>query len=190
MDTLVLDIETKNTFAEVGGKGKEFLDKLNMSVVCIYSYNKNEYFCFDEHQLDELKAFLSTPALLVGFSSNKFDLPILNRILNMDLKSYPRLDLSDEIELRTGRLIGLNALAQANLGKGKTHENVAAPVLYREGKIDELKEYCKNDVMITKEIYDKAKKNGFLLIPDKQKELLTKVEIQFSPDAQFYFLDK
>ncbi len=188
MDTLVLDIETKNTFADVGGKTRAHLDMLQMSVCCIYSYNKNKYVCFDETQLAELKSFLTPPALLVGFSSNKFDLPILSRTLNLDLTNHPKLDLSNEIEQQVGRMVGLDNLAKANLGTGKTHQNLAAPVLYAAGKMDELKEYCQNDVKITKEIYDKAKKFGFLLVPDRNKELPTKVAIEFPVDTQTYLL--
>lgn len=165
MKYIVFDIETKNTFADVGGK--EHLDKLEVSVVCVYSYNKDQYFCFDDTQLTELASFLSKPALLIGFSSNKFDVPILARVLNLPLFEYPRIDISDEIELRTGRLIGLNDLAQINFGTKKTSTGLLAPKLYAEGKFDELKEYCQQDVKLTKDLFDKIKKEKHLKIPER-----------------------
>ncbi len=197
MDTLVLDIETKNTFAEVGGKGREFLAQLEPSVVCVYSYKTDNYTTYDEQQFGELKKRLSEPAVLIGFSSNKFDLPILAKLFKMDFTAYPRIDLSDEVELQTGRLVSLDALAKANLGYGKTHESLAAPVLYRAGKIAELKEYCENDVRLTKELFDLAKKQGFLLVPArnatysvageplKLEELPTKIKIHLDPQTLF-----
>lgn len=185
MDTLILDIETKQTFAELGGKGREFLDKMEMSVICIYSYTKNTYTCFDEMQLDELKALLSNRALLVGFSSNKFDLPILERTLGLDLMSYPRFDISDEIERQTGRLIGLSKLAEANLKINKSGNAVGAPDLYRAGKMEELKKYCEQDVKVTKEIYDLIKKNGELLIPERDSDVPSLVSIRIDPQLFF-----
>lgn len=185
MDTLVLDIETKQTFAELGGKGREFLSKMEMSVACIYSYNKNAYYCFDETQLDELRTLLSDRALLVGFSSNKFDLPILERTLELDLMSYPRFDISDEIESRTGRLIGLSKLAAVNLKINKNGNAVGAPDLYRAGKIQELKDYCQQDVKVTKEIYDLIKKNGELLIPERDSDVPSLISIQIDPQLFF-----
>lgn len=185
MDTLVLDIETKQTFAELGGKGREFLGKMEMSVACIYSYNKNAYYCFDETQLDELRTLLSDRALLVGFSSNKFDLPILERTLGLDLMSYPRFDISDEIESRTGRLIGLSKLAAVNLKINKNGNAVGAPDLYRAGKIQELKDYCQQDVKVTKEIYDLIKKNGELLIPERDSDVPSLISIQIDPQLFF-----
>ena len=43
-DKLVIDIETKNTFADVGGQ--DHLLDLEMSFLGVYSYNQNEYFGF------------------------------------------------------------------------------------------------------------------------------------------------
>lgn len=185
MDTLILDIETKQTFAELGGKGREFLSKMEMSVACVYSYAKNTYACFDETKLAELKALLSNRALLVGFSSNKFDLPILNRTLNLDLMSYPRFDISDEIEQQAGRLIGLSKLAAVNLKINKSGNAVSAPDLYRAGKMEELKKYCEQDVKVTKEIYDLIKKNGELLIPERDSDTPTVLRLRI--DQQLFF---
>lgn len=181
MDTIILDIETKNTFGDVGGK--EHLTKLSISVACFYSLNKTRHFCFDENQFEEMKEFLSQRAILVGFSSNKFDIPILQHTLDMDLMSYPRLDISDEIEIRTGRMIGLNDLANYNLGTQKTGTGLNAPVLYAQGKFDELKEYCKQDVEITTKLFEKIKKEGQLIIPPRKTDAIgeaTLLEIDIS----------
>ncbi len=198
MDTLVLDIETKQTFGDLGGR--EFFNKMEMSVCGVYSYKKNKYYCYGEDEFDKLKAILSEKALLVGFSANKFDFPILKRTLDIDLFRYPRVDISDEIERETGRLISLNALAGANFGTQKLAQGIIAPILYRAGKIKELKEYCTNDVKITKELYDKIKKDGWLLVPastressstrggpDRERDLPTQVAIALAPDITTLF---
>ena len=46
--------------------------------------------------------------------------------------------------------MSLDRLAGANLGVEKTHHSSEAGAFYREGKIDELKEYCVNDVKLTR----------------------------------------
>jgi len=38
--------------------------------------------------------------------------------------------------------------------------------MFRQGRIEELKKYCSNDVKITKEVYDYAQKYGKLLYKD------------------------
>ena len=46
MDKVVFDIETKNWFDEVGGR--EHLDRLDVSVVGVYSYADDAYRAYDE----------------------------------------------------------------------------------------------------------------------------------------------
>ena len=75
MDKLVIDIETKNTFADVGGQ--EHIKKLDASFVGVYSYNKDAYFSFFENQFGELNELLKKAGLIIGFSINRFDIPIL-----------------------------------------------------------------------------------------------------------------
>ena len=181
LDTIVFDIETKNTFGDVGGK-KNLLH-LEPSVACFYSLLKNKYFCFTDKELDEMKEFLSERVILVGFSSNKFDVPILQHTLNLDLMAYPRLDISDEIETRTGRMVGLGDLAHVNLGTEKSGTGLNAPVLYAAGKMEELKEYCRKDVEITKDLFLKIKREGQLIIPPRKTDAIgesTLLEIDIS----------
>src|SRR3990172_9156757 len=96
-DTLVIDIETKNSFADVGGQAN--LMKLEVSFVGVYSYNQGKYLCFYENQLGELSKLLQNAGLIVGFSINRFDIPILTKHCNFNLLAVSRLDLLDEIEL-------------------------------------------------------------------------------------------
>lgn len=165
MDKLVIDIETKDTFADVGGHHN--LKRLNVSMVGVYSYRRDAFLAFNEHELSGLKPLLQNAGLVVGFSINRFDLPVLEKYFDFNLMRLSRLDLLDEIELALGHRISLDALARANLGIGKTHHSLEAIDLYRAGNIEELKNYCLNDVKITKELYDLAWKQGYLSVPHK-----------------------
>jgi len=173
-DKIVLDIETKNTFADVG---KDNFDALEISLVGAYSYNQNKYFCFNENQLDEFAQLCQSANLLIGFSINRFDLPVLKKYLTFDLFNMANFDILDKIETITGQRVGLNALAKTNLGIGKTGHSLAAPHLYHKGQIEELKNYCLNDVKITKELYELALKQGYLLVPQKNSHESLRVEL-------------
>lgn len=163
-DTIVIDIETKNTFADVG---RDNFGELQISVVGTYSYNKNEFIAFEEHEMKQLGDLLKESELIVGFSITRFDLPVMAKHFDFDLFTIPRIDLLDEIELLTGKRISLDLLAKQNLGYGKTGHGLEAPNLYEQGKIDELKKYCLNDVKVTKELYDLARSQGHLLVPQR-----------------------
>ena len=166
MDKLIIDIETSNTFADVGGHRN--IEQLKVSLIGAYSYNKNEYLTFDETQIADFSDYLKRCGVVIGFAINRFDIPVLNKHYPFDLFALSRLDLLDEIELSIGRRISLNILAQANLGLGKTHESgLEAIRLYKEGNMEELKSYCLNDVKLTKDLYELAKRQGYLVIPDR-----------------------
>ncbi|MEK7482009.1 MAG: ribonuclease H-like domain-containing protein, partial [Patescibacteria group bacterium] len=161
-DTLVIDIETKNTFAEVG---RDNFDALEISLVGLYSYKQDRFFHFWENEMEKLGEILMSAEQIIGFSISRFDLPVLKKHFNFDLFSIPRFDILDEIEFLLGRRVGLDILAKANLGFGKNGHSLEAAGLYRDGKIEELKNYCLNDVKITKELYELIQKQGYLLIP-------------------------
>ena len=50
-DKLVIDIETKNTFADVGGQ--RFLTDLDVSLTGVYSYNRDEYSSFKDDEMEK-----------------------------------------------------------------------------------------------------------------------------------------
>lgn len=181
MDKLVIDIETKNSFADVGGHHN--LNKLEVSFAGVYSYNQDKYFSFFEKDLDKLASLLQKAGLLIGFSINRFDLPVLEKHCKFNLFAIPRLDLLDEIELALGHRISLDNLAKTNLGVGKTHSTgLEAIRLYNEGKLEELASYCLNDVKITKDLYDLAKKQGHLMVPQRDTEELAKAKFNWKEE--------
>ncbi|MDD5070596.1 MAG: DEAD/DEAH box helicase, partial [Candidatus Omnitrophica bacterium] len=62
-----------------------------------------------------------------------------------------------------GRRIKLDEIASATLGKSKSADGLQSIIWWRQGKIDDVVAYCKQDVVVTKDVYDFAMKNGYLL---------------------------
>ncbi len=159
MKKIVLDLETKNTFVDVGSKDPA---KLDLSVVSIYDYSDNKYYSYLENELENLWQKLNQIDLLIGFNLDKFDVPILNKYYHGDLTKINTLDLYKKIKQAVGKSLPLDLIASGTLGQGKIGHGLEAVKWWQEGKIDKIKKYCEDDVKITKEIYDYAKKNGFL----------------------------
>jgi DEAD/DEAH box helicase domain-containing protein len=176
-DKLVFDIETKNAFDDVGGQHN--VRKLDASVVGVYSYAKDAYLIFDENEFDALGELMKSAHLLIGFYSKKFDVPVMEKYFNFNLAAIPHFDILEEIEKHLGRRIGLGVLAEANVGMGKTGRGLEAIELYRRGEMQKLKDYCLQDVRITKEIYELIKNQGFLWIPDRFSSKMTKLAIPY-----------
>jgi DEAD/DEAH box helicase domain-containing protein len=163
LDKLVLDIETSDTIDEVGGK--QNLHRLHISMIGVYSYNRADFFAFEEKEFPLFEKLLKESGALIGFSLNYFDIPVLKGRFPHNFSRLKVIDILEEVERQRGHKIGLGQLAQANIGAGKTGSGLEAIELYREGKIEELKNYCLNDVKITKDLYELAKNQGHLIIP-------------------------
>ncbi|MBM3256952.1 MAG: hypothetical protein FJY98_01320 [Candidatus Liptonbacteria bacterium] len=181
MDTLVFDIETQNFFTDPG-VGWDNFEALKISVVGVYSYDTNKYFCFEEKEMRAVAELFQGANRIVGFSINRYDVPVMQAYFNRfkegikpDLWQKERVDLLAEIEMATGSRISLSKVCEANLGSGKDRKGAEAPQLYREGKIAELKEYCLKDVRLTKEIYDLYRKQGFLMVPERGTGKMQKI---------------
>ena len=174
-DIIVIDIETKNTFEDVGGRMN--LEKLDASLACIYSYNHDTYAPFRENEWHKLAPILQNARLIIGFSISRFDLPVMKKYFPFNLMALSRYDILDEIELVYGNRISLDILAKTNLGTQKTGHGLDAITYYRSGDWRSLIEYCTQDVKITKDLYDLIKKQGFLNIPKRYTGELVKVPL-------------
>ena len=62
-DILVIDIETKNTFLEVG---HDNFDALEVSLVGLYSYKQGRFFHFLEQEMEELGKVLMSAEQIIG----------------------------------------------------------------------------------------------------------------------------
>jgi len=191
MDTLVFDIETSNFFTDPG-VGWDNFAALRISVVGVYSYLKDKYFCYEEAEMDKLAELFASANRLVGFSSNRYDIPVLNLYFqklkgeNLDLWAKERVDLLEEIEMATGKRISLSRLAEANCGVKKDRHGSEAITLFKNGQIEELKKYCLKDVELTKQLYDMFKKDRSLMVPDRETGELLKVDFQTVESAQLF----
>ncbi len=176
-DKIVIDIETSNTFADVG---RNNFNELNVSVVVIYSYNEDRYISYNEDEIDKLGDKLKETDLIIGFAINRFDLPVLSKHYDFNLFDIPSIDILDDIEIASGKRVSLDILARENLGEGKTGKGADAPKLYEEGRLEELRKYCENDVKITKKVYELAKNQGHLMIPKRFSDSPIKVQLDWS----------
>ncbi|OGY91285.1 MAG: hypothetical protein A3B31_00830 [Candidatus Komeilibacteria bacterium RIFCSPLOWO2_01_FULL_53_11] len=158
-DKLVLDLETKKTFDDVGGHHNSH--KLGVSLVGVYSYARDEYRGFRENEMDELKSWLIDADLIVGFNSKNFDFTVLQPYYKgFDLSKLPHLDIMEDVVYALGHRLKLETLAQATLGRGKSGDGLDAIRYFQEGNWEMLEKYCLDDVRITKEIYDYGVSHG------------------------------
>ncbi len=155
---IVLDIETQNLFADVGGK--ENLTKLLLSVAGVFSYADNAFLTFTESEMPAFENLLRKTDLIIGFNIDHFDLPVLQKYLSVDLGKIPTFDIMNEVVSRMGHRVSLDDLVSNTLGKRKSANGLMAVQYWRESRMDELKKYCLDDVRLTRDLYEHGLKNG------------------------------
>ncbi len=161
---IVLDIETQNTFQDIGGYDHT---KLVISVVGVYFYETNECRCYEEHELKDLWPRLEHCDRIIGYNTISFDMPILNNYYAGDLLKLPQLDLLAEINKALGFRLKLDDVAAASIGHRKSGHGLQAVEWWRQGEKEKVKKYCLDDVKITKELYEYGLKYGALAYEDR-----------------------
>lgn len=171
MKYLVFDIETRNTFEQVGSDKPEDLD---ISVVSIFDSRDNSMKTFELEDLNKAWPLFENIDFIVGFNSDHFDIPILNKYYPGDLLKIKSIDLLKDVKNSFGRRIKLDNIAGATLGKNKIGHGLDAIKWWNEGKIDLIRKYCEEDVYITKDVFLYALENKKLYATDREGQ---KVEI-------------
>jgi DEAD/DEAH box helicase domain-containing protein len=156
---VVLDIETQNTFQDVGAYNPSLL---KVSYVGCYFYETDTFEGFFEQDLPKLWPRLERADRVVGYNLLGFDYPCLQTYYTGDIMKLPTVDLLAEIEKRLGFRIKLDDVAQATLGVGKSGHGLMAVEYWRNGELDKLAEYCLQDVRVTRDVYDHALQNSFV----------------------------
>lgn len=148
---LVLDIESRYSAEEVGGW--QFAEKMGISIAIIYDSSIDTFTNYTQETIPSLFQQLKKAELIIGFNHTIFDYAVLQPFAPYNLQVLPSLDLLKEIKKQRLHRISLDNLAQATLNIKKTANGLQALQWWREGNLQELIEYCKNDVTITNKLF-------------------------------------
>jgi len=163
MRAITFDIES---ISEGAVRGRVDVNEQELIVVAIHDSETGEYSSYFREDLPKLWPIIERADMLIGFNSDSFDIPLLNRYYPGDLLHFRSLDLLTEVQKVLGRRIRLQSLAEATLKKGKSGDGMKAGEWWREGKKDTVAQYCIEDVRLTREIYDYALTHGKLKYKD------------------------
>lgn len=152
MNIVYFDLETKYLAEEVGGW--DLIDKMELAVAVTYSTQRGDFAHYTEPEVSALIEELSCADLVVGFNILRFDYTVLRPYTTRDLRQLPSLDILDELYRRLGHRVKLDSCAQATLGTAKSGDGLQAVRWFREGQIEKVIEYCKQDVDIVRRLHE------------------------------------
>jgi len=158
---VTFDIETEGDFRANGD-----FSALEVTVVGVHDSQTGKLEGFFKEDLGRMWPIFEAADIIVGYNSDHFDIPILNKYYTGDLTKIKSVDLLKEIKNVLGRRLKLDNIAEATLGKKKSGNGLEAVGWWKQGLKDKVLAYCLDDVKITEELYQYAKKKGHLKYRD------------------------
>lgn len=171
--TILFDIETLRSAAEVGGWQNAHRMGIALAVCCFLEEGRFEV--FPESRVRALLDTLRAATLVVGFNSRRFDYKVLAGYSGEDhSRTLPTLDLLESVVERLGFRIGLGHLAQETLGCTKSADGLQSLQWVKQGRWDLIEQYCIKDVEILRDLYLHGRREGCLFYRDKKRDVRLK----------------
>jgi DEAD/DEAH box helicase domain-containing protein len=188
MDHVVVDVEIATPVNEVEG-GWDATDKLGVAVACLWEYSTQRMRVYGPDALSELRGRLLAADRISGYNTWKFDFPVIWGVSREEWMSTAplreevasaryRLGLrSDDLLARIWQALGLDSstfsdahkgwgldvVAKATLGVGKTGYGGDAPLWYRQDQVQKVVNYCADDVALERDLSDFIDRYGYVL---------------------------
>jgi DEAD/DEAH box helicase domain-containing protein len=154
------DLETQKSAEDVGGWGN--IHKMGLAVGVVWDSLDREFSTYEEKDSAKLVEKLRAADLAVGFNIIGFDYTVLQPYSDFDLQEINTFDMLVDVKKNLGFRLSLNHLAQHTLNAEKSADGLVSLQWYKEGKINKIIQYCKQDVEITRDLYLYGEKNGFV----------------------------
>ena len=174
---LYFDLETQKSADDVGGWGN--IHDMKLAVGVVWDSCEQEHFSYLEGAALQLVKKLRTADLVVGFNVKKFDYGVLQPYADFDLDEITTFDMLIDVNKKLGHRLSLNHLAENTLNAKKSADGLVSLQWYKEGKIDKIIEYCKQDVEITRDLFLYGESHGYVKYSTRSgvaKELKVKWE--------------
>jgi DEAD/DEAH box helicase domain-containing protein len=163
--TIYFDLETQRSAKDVGGWHNAHLMRVALAV--IYDSHTESFETFDESEVHRLIERLREADLVVGFNVVSFDYAVMSGNTDTDLRSLPTIDMLTAIHQRLGYRLALAHLAEETLGASKSGDGLQSLAWWKEGRVDKIESYCRQDVALLRDLLRHADENGYLCFRTK-----------------------
>ncbi len=167
---LVLDVETRRGADEVGGWRNAHL--MGLAVAVTWDSRGGVYRAWTEEQAGELLRDLAAADLVVGFNILGFDFKVLSAYDDGTLAKLPVFDILHDLRLRLGYRLSLAHLCRHTLGADKMADGLQSLEWVRQGRLDLVEEYCRQDVKLTGDLFRHGLEKKWLRFLSREGQLL------------------
>lgn len=173
----VFDLETRKLAGDLSPDDEDYgwellrKGKGGISALTIYDTKDNWLYSYDDHTAQSAARHLEAADVVVGYCSERFDVPVLEGVTGRALRLPHHYDLY--VEMARGHAtrhmrphygdLKLDTLSRKNLGRGKIDSGSNITTLIKEGRWGQIFNYCADDVHITYDLFMKATREGGLI---------------------------
>ena len=177
--TLVFDLESQRLANEVGGWSN--IAAMGFAAGVTLEVNTGLMTAYLEQDTPALVQDLRDADRIVGYNLLRFDFEVLKPYgLLIDRSLLGKtVDMLRDLEMTLGFRLPLDVVAEATLGEHKSADGIQSVRWYKEGEIDKVVAYCKQDVQVTSRIWQFGREHGYVQLFDRRGGL-RKAEVAWS----------
>jgi DEAD/DEAH box helicase domain-containing protein len=141
---------------------------MRVALAVVYDSQSGEFETFHEGDVHRLLERLGEADLVVGFNIVAFDYKVLRGYTETDLLKLPTFDMLTAIHQRLGYRLALGHLGEETLGTPKSADGLQSLAWWKEGRVDEIERYCRQDVALLRDLLRHAEEHDHLFFRTKR----------------------
>jgi DEAD/DEAH box helicase domain-containing protein len=157
---LYFDLETLRSAADVGGW--HHIDRMGMALGVVFDSHTGEFTTYREAEVGALVAHLDTADLVVGYNVLRFDYQVLSAYEPRDYERLPTFDMLVALKAVVNQRLALANVGTATLARGKSADGLQSLRWVRDGRLDLVERYCRDDVALTRDVFEFALAENYL----------------------------
>jgi DEAD/DEAH box helicase domain-containing protein len=148
---------------EDGDRGWDMLRRGEGGVSALAIWDSQDTWCslYDDHSITAAARHLELADVVVGYSSERFDVPVIEGLVGRKLALRYHIDiyallaraLAEQGFVGTKGDCTMDRITRRTLGRGKINHGSHAKVLAAQGRWADLFSYCMSDVQLTRDLF-------------------------------------
>jgi DEAD/DEAH box helicase domain-containing protein len=167
MNKIFLDLETQLGKDDVGGW---YPQRMKLAVAGTYDQLNGGRIWY-ESDVNTLVGELLNFDKIIGFNVINFDyqvlLPYDDRVNALNAKT---IDMLSDIHSILGFRLKLDDIAASTIGRRKSGDGLQSLKWWKEDRKEKVVEYCLEDVLITRDVYEYGRQHKSILYPSFGRE--------------------
>lgn len=159
------DVETQKHAEEVGGW--DHADKMLISIAVTFC-ETDGFKVWYENDVPDMIRYMTSFDLVISFNGDNFDSKVLSHYGDVGEINRRSFDVAQYLSRKLKHRVRLDNIATATLHVGKSADGLVALQWWKEGKIDEIIRYCKQDVQVLRDIVEFGRQHGQVHYMDGQ----------------------